>query len=334
MNALEDLLEKRGRQLARLLELCMYGLKLKPFFYYSSLCTINRIIDLCYLFHPLSGYLSGRGSAAHAPDELYSLEACGGRQTGGSIPKDCGGLMAASIGRELGAQSVRGGLGDPGALSGVGSLSLSLAAEKAGSTGGVPRRPSMAFGKHEKQLLSTPATMSKVIEETSSSSEVRRAAGASGAAGGLAVSGQSVSNTQASGLQGSHFPLHSCASEKVCCGGCSSDYVSPLDALYDHDPAALVQVFDAAQQSLRASLVPTRQKCTPSTRLPSCPHCILVLSARILTVMAQAPAVQRRLVGMGHVRSIVEALDPNFDPVRSHTRFQKWNGLFNSGIAV
>ena len=47
MNALEELVEKRGRQLARLLELCMFGLKLKPFFYYSSLCTINRIIDRC-----------------------------------------------------------------------------------------------------------------------------------------------------------------------------------------------------------------------------------------------------------------------------------------------
>ena len=180
----------------------------------------------------------------------------------------------------------------------------------------------MAFGKHEKQLLSTPAPMSKVIEESSTSSEARRGAAASVAGGGLAGSGQSGSNAQASCVLqgGGHFPLHSCASEKACCGCCTSEYpyVAPLDALYDHEPSALVHVFDAAQQSLRASLVPTRQKCTPSTRLPSCPHCILILSARILTVMAQAPAVQRRLVAMGHVRSIVDALDPNFDPVCNH----------------
>ncbi|KAJ8317110.1 hypothetical protein KUTeg_005014 [Tegillarca granosa] len=62
-------------------------------------------------------------------------------------------------------------------------------------------------------------------------------------------------------------------------------------------------------------IIGTRQKCTPSTRWQHCTHhCLQILSARILAVMVHGSQCQYRIIVDGHIKTLVEALDPNHDP--------------------
>ncbi|CAL1528799.1 unnamed protein product, partial [Lymnaea stagnalis] len=62
-------------------------------------------------------------------------------------------------------------------------------------------------------------------------------------------------------------------------------------------------------------IIGTRHKCTPSVRQRHCTHhCLQILSARVLTLMCHSAHVQHKLVTRGHLKMLVEALDPNHDP--------------------
>ena len=89
---------------------------------------------------------------------------------------------------------------------------------------------------------------------------------------------------------------------------------SPLDVLTASDPVLIVGILQDAINKYKAGI--GRHKCTPSVRQMSCSnHCVQILSARILTLMCHSQVIQQKVVKNGHIKVLVEALDPNHDPV-------------------
>ncbi|XP_021351592.1 uncharacterized protein LOC110449213 [Mizuhopecten yessoensis] len=96
---------------------------------------------------------------------------------------------------------------------------------------------------------------------------------------------------------------------------CGSNVLkTPLEFLTTCDPSQILSVLHNSI-TMHKRIIGTRQKCTPSTRSRFCTHhCLQILSARILVVMCHGLQVQYRIVGGGHIKTLVEALDPNHDP--------------------
>lgn len=89
----------------------------------------------------------------------------------------------------------------------------------------------------------------------------------------------------------------------------------PLTILTQTDPSQILSVLHN-NITMHKRIIGTRQKCTPSTRWRHCTHhCLQILSARILAIMSHGHHVQHRIVADGHLKTLVEALDPNHDPV-------------------
>lgn len=90
---------------------------------------------------------------------------------------------------------------------------------------------------------------------------------------------------------------------------------SPLEILTSYNPSQILSILHNSI-TMHKRIIGTRQKCTPSTRLRTCTHhCLQILSARILVVMSHGSYVQLRIIADGHIKTLVEALDPNHDPV-------------------
>lgn len=93
-----------------------------------------------------------------------------------------------------------------------------------------------------------------------------------------------------------------------------------LEHLYELDPGVMINVLHNGITMQKRTLC-FRSRCCPSVRIKACAvHCSQLFSARILAVMCHSPVVQQRLVADGHLRTLVDALDPNHDPVRAETQ--------------
>ena len=92
---------------------------------------------------------------------------------------------------------------------------------------------------------------------------------------------------------------------------------TPLGVLSSRDPSLLLGVLREAVARQKATLgAPGRHRCSPSVRSRQCaPHCLQILSARLFAVMCHDVASQRTVVDDDYVRVLVDALDPNHDPV-------------------
>jgi len=92
---------------------------------------------------------------------------------------------------------------------------------------------------------------------------------------------------------------------------------TPLGALSSRDPSLLLGVLQEAVARQKATLgAPGRHRCSPSVRSRLCaPHCLQILSARLFAVMCHDVTSQRQVIDGDHVRILVDALDPNHDPV-------------------
>ena len=92
---------------------------------------------------------------------------------------------------------------------------------------------------------------------------------------------------------------------------------TPLGALSSRDPRLLLGVLQEAVARQKATLgAPGRHRCSPSIRSRHCaPHCLQILSARLFAVMCHDVTCQRHVIDGDHVRTLVDALDPNHDPV-------------------
>jgi len=91
---------------------------------------------------------------------------------------------------------------------------------------------------------------------------------------------------------------------------------TPLEVLNNCDPGLILGILHSAIATQK-KLMGTRHKCTPSVRLRHCwHHCLQILSARVFTIMCRSTVVQQKVVSEdGHIPILVEALDPNHDPV-------------------
>ena len=90
---------------------------------------------------------------------------------------------------------------------------------------------------------------------------------------------------------------------------------TPLEILLSLDPSQIVSCLHN-NITMHKRIIGTRHKCTPSVRQRHCTHhCLQILSARVLTIMCHSAHVQHKLVTRGHLKMLVEALDPNHDPV-------------------
>ncbi|KAK0044965.1 1-phosphatidylinositol 4 5-bisphosphate phosphodiesterase epsilon-1, partial [Biomphalaria pfeifferi] len=89
---------------------------------------------------------------------------------------------------------------------------------------------------------------------------------------------------------------------------------TPLEILLSLDPSQIVSCLHN-NITMHKRIVGTRHKCTPSVRQRHCTHhCLQIMSARVLTLMCHSAHVQHKLVTRGHLKMLVEALDPNHDP--------------------
>ena len=57
-------------------------------------------------------------------------------------------------------------------------------------------------------------------------------------------------------------------------------------------------------------------KCTPSTRVQRCAHCVQLLAARLLAAFTQSQRALKKLLFGHHFKTLVNALEPSQDPVR------------------
>ncbi|KAL8616522.1 hypothetical protein ACOMHN_036554 [Nucella lapillus] len=89
---------------------------------------------------------------------------------------------------------------------------------------------------------------------------------------------------------------------------------TPLEILLSVDPGQVTSVLHNSI-TMHKRIIGTRQRCTPGVRWQHCTHhCLQILSARVLIVMCHSPHVQHQIVSAGHLKPLVEALDPNHDP--------------------
>lgn len=90
---------------------------------------------------------------------------------------------------------------------------------------------------------------------------------------------------------------------------------TPLEILLAMDPGQIMSVLHNSI-TMHKRIIGTRQKCTPGVRWRHCTHhCLQILSARVLTVMSHSSHVQSKIVTGGHLKPLIDALDPNNDPV-------------------
>lgn len=96
---------------------------------------------------------------------------------------------------------------------------------------------------------------------------------------------------------------------------CDKDERTPIDMIMSSEPGQILEILQKAI-NLHKQTMGTRHKCSPSVRWRNCQyHCLQILSARVLTVMSHGNSMQHKLVNDAHIRILVDALDPNHDPV-------------------
>ena len=98
-------------------------------------------------------------------------------------------------------------------------------------------------------------------------------------------------------------------------GGNLAPERTPFDILCNMEPTLILETLQKSI-ALHKQTMGTRHRCTPSTRLKHCAHhCVQILCARMLTVMCHGSTVQHRIANDGQLKILVDALDPNHDPV-------------------
>ena len=91
----------------------------------------------------------------------------------------------------------------------------------------------------------------------------------------------------------------------------------PFSLLYQIEPAHLLRLMRTRLEAHRREFN-NRPKCVPSTRSPLCTHhCVVILAARILTILCQDQTFQARLINTKeNLTIIIDMLNINNDPVR------------------
>jgi hypothetical protein len=90
----------------------------------------------------------------------------------------------------------------------------------------------------------------------------------------------------------------------------------PFSLLYQIEPIHLLRLMRTRLDAHRKEFN-NRPKCVPSTRSPLCTHhCVVILAARILTILCQDQTFQLRFIGTKeNLAIIIDMLNINNDPV-------------------
>jgi hypothetical protein len=92
----------------------------------------------------------------------------------------------------------------------------------------------------------------------------------------------------------------------------------PFSLLYQIEPIHLLRLMRTRLDAHRREFN-NRPKCVPSTRSPLCTHhCVVILAARILTILCQDHTFQMRFIGTKeNLAIIIDMLNINNDPVNT-----------------
>ena len=93
----------------------------------------------------------------------------------------------------------------------------------------------------------------------------------------------------------------------------------PFSLLYQIEPVHLLRLMRTRLDAHRKEFN-NRPKCVPSTRSPLCTHhCVVILAARLLTILCQDHTFQLRFIGTKeNLIIIVDMLNINNDPVKEN----------------
>ena len=95
----------------------------------------------------------------------------------------------------------------------------------------------------------------------------------------------------------------------------------PFSLLYQIEPIHLLRLMRTRLDAHRKEFH-NRPKCVPSTRSPLCTHhCVVILAARLLTILCQDHTFQLKFIGTKeNLMIIIEMLNIDNDPVRTTRR--------------
>jgi len=98
----------------------------------------------------------------------------------------------------------------------------------------------------------------------------------------------------------------------------------PFSLLYQIEPIHLLRLMRTRLDTHRKEFN-NRPKCVPSTRSPLCTHhCVVILAARLLTILCQDHTFQLRFIGTKeNLAIIVDMLNINNDPVNNLSLFTR-----------
>jgi hypothetical protein len=96
----------------------------------------------------------------------------------------------------------------------------------------------------------------------------------------------------------------------------------PFSLLYQIEPSQLLRLMRTRLDAHRREFN-NRPKCVPSTRSPLCTHhCVVILAARILTILCQDHTFQMKFINTKeNLAIIIDMLNINNDPVRRKKKF-------------
>ncbi len=168
---------------------------------------------------------------------------------------------------------------------------------------------------------------SRPFTHQDSSRSLRSMLGSSGGGGGAGVNMEDIGSRETSFIE-TEQESSSTVPPSVLCnndsqgvqpnGGGSGTLPhldTPMELLAMADPTPILTLL---QDSIvkHKQLMGNRHKCTPSVRLKQCTHhCVEIMSARLFCIMSHSSQVQAQVVSDGHIKILVDALDPNHDPV-------------------
>jgi hypothetical protein len=292
------------RHLCRLLRICLSLLSAAQHIHFTALSTINRMIDSCiisHVVHPWKYEESSSSAAAHLAQE------CAKSESNHNIS------IANKKNPVVRSGSNCGDGSNPSHVHAHLERIIQQSSPKAASRSSPRHRPSSWRSKpsgHQDSVRSLQSFVSSIQDDPSSSmcrdtsfigQDGLDSSATSSAA--PAVAAAAAANAQTTAADGGDY-------EKT-----------PLEVLQNADPT---QVLEILQESItkHKQLMGARHKCTPSVRLKSCTHhCVQILSARVFAVMCQGNNAQHRVINEGHIQTLVDALDPNHDPVSNSNEF-------------
>lgn len=298
-------------ELSKLLNVSLELIRGKQSLHFTALSTINRIMDICIVH---KNYEFGSPSSKQDGEEPHipatTLEFGGGKGAGGHHRSSVKETNSGSEGHPVRFQShahPHTGL----------SSRLSSSDESSTAAGFMTTSSRGLTASHTPLSSPSPTSPSCIIPGSSVPTGSTTSAGSTSISYSATLNRiSSLHKRRASQAQHEHQQQPPCGSDEDDPSKQGSAVIpTPLEILLSLDPSQIVSCLHN-NITMHKRIIGTRQKCTPSVRQRHCTHhCLQILSARVLTLMCHSANVQHKLVTRGHLKMLVEALDPNHDPV-------------------